>query len=58
MERWQGNCKRCDWLGPVRINEDHAKGDAVWHVYEQHTPEWLENVGNRPPRDFDPRAVN
>jgi hypothetical protein len=32
-----------------------AQCACTWHVYEDHRDIWLEQVGDRPPRDPDPR---
>lgn len=29
---------------------------TTWHVYEDHPEIWLEQIGNRPPNDPDPRT--
>ena len=58
MKTFSGNCQRCTWIGPPRLSEDMAQGDSVWHVYEEHTPEWVAVVGDRPPLDVDPRTLN
>jgi hypothetical protein len=51
-------CALCVFVGPDRPTELLAQGDAVWHIYEDHPKEWVRLIGDRPPKDFDPRTIN
>jgi hypothetical protein len=47
-------CKYCDWQ-TLEPEPAVSGGLATWHVYEQHPEAWRRIVGDRPPRDPDPR---
>lgn len=47
----------CGWE-TTRHRAAEAAAAGVWHVYEQHRPEWVAAVGvDRPPADPRPEAV-
>jgi hypothetical protein len=45
----------CEWKETC-ATRDVAKCAATWHVYENHKDTWAKIVGDRPPRDPDPRT--
>jgi hypothetical protein len=48
------SCNHCDWA--TAEPEQHVSGPlAAWHVYEDHPDVWRRVIGDRPPRDPDPR---
>lgn len=47
-------CSQCPWR--TSEPEPAVSGAlASWHVYEQHPESWRQAIGDRPPRDPDPR---
>lgn len=37
---------------------EQARDYAVWHVFENHHQRWVALLGDRPPRNPDPRTEN
>ena len=48
------SCGHCEWQ--TMEPEYRVSGClATWHVYENHPDVWRRIMGDRPPRDPDPR---
>lgn len=49
-------CSYCD-SRPTWETREEAEAAAVWHVYERHPELWLQEVGDRLPKDFRPTGT-
>ena len=45
----------CSWKTTSYVRAEAAAA-GVWHTYEEHRPEWIAAIGDRPPRDPRPET--